>query len=197
MVQFVFCCKQACCLAEKDVIFMGNCQRWRCKVDDWIIITIRNVMASISACQPALSTKWLDWLANCWTLMCAIKAHSIFWCSFFFWKKKQLRIGSNLSIFFLSNTCNQVGLLAKKESCPVPFTRKSATLKSRLRHAMILWNALLTEVQSSNTLSRFKNSPSGHLLLKTLTLLFQVFLNSLLSFFLPRSLSLLFSSWNI
>ena len=61
----------------------------------------------------------------------------------------------------LSSTTS--GYSFRKFSYPVPLTKKSATLESFLPRAIILWNDLPTNVQSSKTLSTFKTKLRVHL----------------------------------
>ena len=61
----------------------------------------------------------------------------------------------------LSSTTS--GFSFRKFSYPVPLTKKSATLESFLPRAIILWNDLPTNVQSSKTLSTFKTKLRVHL----------------------------------
>ena len=61
----------------------------------------------------------------------------------------------------LSSTTS--GFSFRKFSCPVPLTKKSATLESFLPRAIILWDDLPTNVQSSKTLSTFKTKLRVHL----------------------------------
>ena len=55
------------------------------------------------------------------------------------------------------------GYSLRKHSYPVPFTKKSATLNSFLPRAIILWNTLLFDVQSSKSLGMFKSKLKTHL----------------------------------
>ena len=55
------------------------------------------------------------------------------------------------------------GYSLRKHSYPVPFTKKSATLNSFLPRAIILWNTLPFDVQSSKSLSMFKSKLKTHL----------------------------------
>ena len=61
----------------------------------------------------------------------------------------------------LSSTTS--GYSFRKFSYPVPLTQNSATLESFLPRAIILWNDLPTNVQSSKTLSTFKTKLRVHL----------------------------------
>ena len=55
------------------------------------------------------------------------------------------------------------GFSLRKPSYPVPFTKKSATLNSFLPRAIILWNTLPFDVQSSKSLGMFKSKLKTHL----------------------------------
>ena len=78
------------------------------------------------------------------------------------------RVRANLAPTYLSSlvpplTSTKSGYSFRKESYPVPLTKKSASLNSFLPRAIISWNALPAEVQSSKTLLTFKNRLRAHL----------------------------------
>ena len=78
------------------------------------------------------------------------------------------RVGANLAPTYLSSlvpplTSTKSGYSFRKESYPVPLTKKSASLNSFLPRAIISWNALPAEVQSSKTLLTLKNRLRAHL----------------------------------
>ena len=78
------------------------------------------------------------------------------------------RVRANLAPAYLSSlvpplTSTKSGYSFRKESYPVPLTKKSASLNSFLPRAIISWNALPAEVQSSKTLVTFKNRLRAHL----------------------------------
>ena len=105
-------------------------------------------------------------------------------------------LGSEFNVYLVPPlTSTKLGCSFRKESYPVPLTKKSATLNSFLPRAIVSWNVLPAEVQSSNTLT-FKNRLRGHFSLKTLTPsffflhLFYTFFFSLFSFHLFLSLFL-------
>ena len=65
------------------------------------------------------------------------------------------RVRANLAPTYLSSlvppfTSTKSDYSFRKHSYPVPLTKKSATLNSLLQRAIISWNALSAEVQSSN-----------------------------------------------
>ena len=66
------------------------------------------------------------------------------------------RVRANLAPTYLSSlvpplTSTKSGYSFRKESYPVPLTKKSASLNSFLPRAIISWNALPAEVQSCNS----------------------------------------------